>query len=80
MGNLSPNCLSNANSGDVERKYDIEGGIWPQTICPQTSKKRLKPFVKSFGTKQFCKSSYTIYQGPLEERCNERTKTETNVS
>jgi hypothetical protein len=45
-------------------------------MCPHTSKKRLKPLVKSFGTKQFHKSSYIIFEGPLKEKHGEQTKVE----
>jgi len=43
-------------------------------------KKRSKPFIESFGIKQFHKSSYIIPKRPLEERCGEQTKVETNAS
>ncbi len=77
---MPSDCFSNVNSGDAESKCDTKGGTWPQTMCPHTSKKRSKPLVKSFGTKQSRKSSYTILEGPMEERCDEWTKLETNVS
>jgi hypothetical protein len=49
-------------------------------MCPHILKKRLKPFVKSFGAKYFHKCSYNIPKGPPKERCGEQTKAETNVS
>ncbi len=47
---------------------------------PTYLKKRSKPFIESFGTKQFCKSSYTISEGPRKERCGEWTKEKINAS
>jgi hypothetical protein len=75
MGHMPLDYFSNAYGGDVESKRDIEGEIWPWAMCPQISKKRSKPFVKSFGTKQSHKSSYTICETPPKEICNEQTKT-----
>jgi hypothetical protein len=49
-------------------------------MCPHTLKFFLKPLAKSFGTKYFHKSSYTIFEGPPKERCGERTKTKINAS
>jgi hypothetical protein len=49
-------------------------------MCPHTLKKRSKPFVKSCRTKQYHKSSYTIPEGPLEERCGEEAKVHINAS
>ncbi len=49
-------------------------------MCPHTSKKRLKPLAKAYGTKQFGRSSYTIFEKPLEERHGEWVKVKTNVS
>jgi len=50
-------------------------------MCPNTLKKRkLNPLVESFGTKQSCKSSYTILKGPSKERCGERAKAKINAS
>jgi hypothetical protein len=43
-------------------------------MCPHTSKKRSKPFAKSFGTKQYHKSSYTILKGPPKEKRGEQNK------
>jgi hypothetical protein len=48
-------------------------------MCPHTLKKKLKPFVESFGTKNYCKNSYTIPKGPPKERCDEQAKVEINV-
>jgi hypothetical protein len=49
-------------------------------MCPNTLKKRkLNPLVESFGTKQSCKTSYTILESPLEERCGERAKAQINA-
>jgi hypothetical protein len=48
-------------------------------MCPHISKKTSKPLVKSFGTKQFHKSSYTIPKGLPNERCGECAKVEINV-
>jgi hypothetical protein len=72
--------LSNAKSWDVKSKHDIKGGIWPRAMCPHTSKKRSKPFVKSSRTKQYHKNSYTIPERPPKERHSEKAKTETNAS
>jgi len=60
--------------------YNMEGGMWPWTMCPHTLKKRLKPFVKSFGTKHSYKGSYTVFEGPPEERCGEWAKAKINAS
>jgi hypothetical protein len=47
----------------------VEHDIEPCAHIPQ--KKRSKPLAKSFGTKKIHKSSYTILEGPLEEKCGE---------
>jgi hypothetical protein len=49
-------------------------------MCSHTSKKRSKPLTKTFGTKPFHKSSYTILEGPLEKRHGEQVKTKINAS
>jgi hypothetical protein len=49
------------------------------SICPHTSKKISKPLAKSFGTKQFHKSSYTIPKRLSNERCGECVKVEINA-
>ncbi len=79
MGHMPPHCFSNANNGDAKNKRNTKGGTWIWAMCPHILKKKLKPLVKSLGTKQSHKSSYTILEGPSEERCDERTKIETNV-
>jgi hypothetical protein len=42
---------------------------------PTYLKKRSKLLKELLGTKQCCKSSYTILEGPLDERCDECVKT-----
>jgi hypothetical protein len=49
-------------------------------MCPHILKKSSKPFVKSSGTKQCHKSSYTISERPPEERHGEQTNVEINAS
>jgi hypothetical protein len=80
MGCMPPNYFCNAKSWNVKNNCDIKGGTWPWTMCPHTLKNGSKPLVKSFGTKQPRKSSYTILKGPLEERPGELTKAEANAS
>jgi len=80
MGHMPPDCFSNDKNRDVKNKHYTKSGTWPWAICPHTSKKRLKPLVEAFGTKQFGRSSYTIFERPLEERHGERAKVKTNVS
>jgi hypothetical protein len=80
MGHMPLDCFSNARSWDVKNKHDIGGGTWTQVMCPNTLKKRkLNPFAESFGTKQSCKSSYTILEGPLQKKCGEWTKAKINA-
>ncbi len=54
---------------------------WNMTLSnvPTYLKKRLKPLVDTFGTKQFHKSSYTVFEGPLKEKCGEWTKVKLNA-
>jgi hypothetical protein len=47
---------------------------------PTYLEKKIKPFTKLFERKQFCKSSYTIPNGSIKEKCDEQTKVETNAS
>jgi hypothetical protein len=49
-------------------------------MCPHTFKKNSKPLAKVIGTKQYRKSSYTILEGPLNERHNEHARMEINAS
>jgi hypothetical protein len=49
-------------------------------MCPHTSKKRLKPFAKSYGIKQSCRSSYTIPETPPKKRCGKQAKAKINAS
>ncbi len=64
---------------DAKNKHDIEGGRWPQTMHPHTLKKRSKRFTKSFQTKHFHKSSYTIPKMPLKKN-GEQAKAKINAS
>ncbi len=80
MGYMLLDYFSNAKNQDAKNKHDTKGGIWPQTMCPHTTKKRSKPLAKSFRTKQSHKSSYTVFEGPLKERRGEWAKVETNAS
>ncbi len=45
-----------------------------------SQKNKSKPLAESLGTKQFCKSSRTILEGPLDERGGKCVKVEINAS
>jgi len=65
---MHPTCFSKVNNCDATSKLDTDGGTWLQAMCLHISNKRWKPLIKSLGTKQFCKSSYTIFEKPSDER------------
>jgi hypothetical protein len=44
------------------------------------SKQKSKPLTKSSKTKQYCKSSCTIFKGLLDERCGECNNAKINAS
>jgi hypothetical protein len=48
-------------------------------MCPHTFKKS-KSLTKSYGTKQYHKSSYTIHERPPNEKHGEHTTTKKNAS
>ncbi len=79
MGDRLIDDLSIHYGLDVINKCDTNGGMWPWAMCPHTSRKRWKAFVESSRTKQFHKSSYIIFEGPIDERRGERVKVEINV-
>jgi hypothetical protein len=74
MGWMPLVCFSKTNSHDPTSRCDIDGKPWSQAMCPHISKKKSKPLTKSSRTKQYCKSSYTIFKGPLDERHGEHVK------
>ncbi len=73
-------CFSNIKNLNTESKHDTNGGAWPQTMCPHTSKNRSNAPTKSFRTKQFCISSYTITKRPPKKRHGQWIKTELYAS
>ncbi len=79
MGHMPPNYFFNAKSWNAKYKCNIESGTWPWIMCPQTLKRRLKPFVESFGAKHFCQIAFTIFKRPPKERRGEQAKAEINV-
>jgi hypothetical protein len=80
MGHMFLDYFSNIKSWDAKNKHDNEDGTWPWIMCPHTLKKRSKPLIETFTTKQCHKNSYTTPKGRLEERQCEQAKVETNAS
>jgi hypothetical protein len=48
-------------------------------MCLHISKQTSKPLTKSSRTKQYYKSSYTIFKGLLDERCDECNEANINA-
>ncbi len=72
---ISPKPIShNATS-----MHDTNGGTWPQMMCPHIYFLKSKPLTKSSWIKQSRKSSYTILEGPSNERRDEHAKAKINV-
>jgi hypothetical protein len=49
-------------------------------MCPHTFFKNSKPLAKVIGTKQYRKSSCTIFERPLNEKHSEHARVEINAS
>ncbi len=80
MGRTPQARFSKANSNDATSRHDTDGGTWPWTMCLHISKKKSKPLAELLGTKQSCKSSYTILKGSLDEKHGECVKIKINAS
>jgi len=72
--------FSKTNNHDVISKCDTNGGTWLQIMCPHTFLKNSKPLAKVIGTKQYRKSSRTIFEGPLNEKHSEHARVQINAS
>ncbi len=79
MGQMPLACFSKTNSHNATNMCDIDETTWPWTMCLHISKNRSKPLVQSLGTKQSCKSSYTIPEGISDERRGKHVKVKINV-
>ncbi len=73
-------CFLKTNSHVATNMCNIDGETWPQVMCLHISKQKPKPIAKSSRTKQYCKSSYTIFKGLLDERCGKCIKAKINAS
>jgi hypothetical protein len=79
MGQTPLVCFPKTNSHVATNKHDTNGGIWPQAMCMHISKQKLKPLAKSSRTKQYRKSSCTIFERLSNERHGEYIKTKINA-
>lgn len=75
MGRISLVCFCKVNIHDARNKHDTNEGTWPWAMRSHISKNKLKSFIESFGKKQSCKSSYTIFEKSPNEKHGEHAKT-----
>jgi hypothetical protein len=74
MGQTPLAYFPKTNCHVATNRHDIDGGTWPQAMCLHIFKQKSKPLAKSSGTRQYHKSSYTIFKGLLDERRGECIK------
>lgn len=79
MAHMPLDYFSNARSRDAKNKHDIKGGTWLQTMYSHIFKNRSKQLTKSFRTKRFRKSLYTIIKTPLKTKDGEWAKAKINA-
>ncbi len=79
MGQTPLACFPKTNSHVATNKRDPDGRTWPQAMCLHISKQKSKPLAKSLKTKQYHKSSYTIFKGLSNEKRGEWINVEINA-